>query len=887
METHSLLLVDADERSLQVLQVSLRKAGFEVRVARDGHEALAHVQARLPDLVISDVEMPKMDGFAFCDALKRDANACDIPFIFLTAHAAIEQKIRGLELGVEDYLTKPIYIKEILTRVRMLLRKRQRARIAKAPDARTRFAGSLEDLGVPDLIQTIELSRKSGLLLVTSESGSRATVFFRGGKVIDSELGHLQGEEGFYRLLTWSQGEFELVFRQVRRNDVIAASSQGLLMEGMRRLDERLRLLAQLPPLAARFVVEPTKLAEQLPELRDELNGLIKLFDGRRTIAEVVDDGRCGELESLTAIAELFASGLLVPEQGHDAELSNSPQSDGESKISPLDSASTQPPLVEVQASGAESPPSASMAADGGSSPAATDVAVAPDSPSMGEAKDRADPVPAVGRVMLRRLRLPRITDVEERLSRAATGDARREQDPRSEEPAAEAREEGATADVALEAEGTRDPRSSATEGGGGIFSATNATDAEASSAEVEDEAESPVQEDRCESNPGIAITIDFDDEYAGDATPLPIPETDDGVVLEEHRPARMISSAGADMASVSGEVSLRREEPRASTARELVTIAPLRGRSHAGMRKVVVDDLDDSEDDSWDGDTPTSEIIPVLPEELDDEHGQAVSQRQQEHERTQSRVAVELDALTFDEIARPQRWRRSALVAAGAAALLAAIVMVRAAAQLGSDGSEASGGEALTGSSEPVQTASTGHDAVAPAGIEPAQRADSKALVFDAAAADRSALTGSSGAPTPSPAAAAESSSTPSAAPVATIQPSGQERYRRARVAVDRGDYDRALEEIDASLAAGRSARALGLRAEILWELGNVDEALAAATTAVSENPRDADAWLTKGGLHWEREEQGAAESAYRRYLALRPRGVRAEQIRRLLGVD
>ena len=127
-----LLLVDGDPKSLRVLDVSLKKAGFQVATALNGVEALAAMEKGAPDLIISDTHMPEMDGFELCRRLKQSPEWAKIPFIFLTSHKSIEDKIRGLELGVEDYLTKPIYIKEIITRVKILLQRKQRERLGVA-----------------------------------------------------------------------------------------------------------------------------------------------------------------------------------------------------------------------------------------------------------------------------------------------------------------------------------------------------------------------------------------------------------------------------------------------------------------------------------------------------------------------------------------------------------------------------------------------------------------------------------------------------------------------------------------------------------------------------------------------------------------------------------
>src|SRR5205814_10662905 len=120
----------------------------------------------------------------------------------------VEDKIRGLELGVEDYLTKPIYIKEIVTRVKMLLQRKVRQSLEEnRRETRTKFSGQLADMAVVDLIQTIEISRKSGVIHFKHPDGKQAAIYFRAGKVVDAELGRLTGEEGVYRLLVWSEGE--------------------------------------------------------------------------------------------------------------------------------------------------------------------------------------------------------------------------------------------------------------------------------------------------------------------------------------------------------------------------------------------------------------------------------------------------------------------------------------------------------------------------------------------------------------------------------------------------------------------------------------------------------------------------------------------------------
>ena len=310
MPKQHLLLVDGDPKSLRVMEVSLKKAGFSVTTAVNGRDALDKCQISPPDLILSDTKMPEMDGFELCRRLKDDERFRGTPFIFLTGQKSVEYKVKGLELGVEDYLTKPIYIKEIVTRVKILLQKREKERLERK-DQKASFAGSLSDMGVVDLVQTLEMGKKNGALHIRGRNGQSAVVWFREGKILDCEVGHLTGENAFYRLLNWQEGEFAIEFKPVDREERIAASTQGLLMEGMRRIDEWGRIIEQLPPLDQVFEIEYGLLADRLAEIPDDVNGLLRLIDGRRTLQDVIEEADYDDLAAAGIISKLFFEGII------------------------------------------------------------------------------------------------------------------------------------------------------------------------------------------------------------------------------------------------------------------------------------------------------------------------------------------------------------------------------------------------------------------------------------------------------------------------------------------------------------------------------------------------------------------------------------------------
>ena len=313
-----LLLVDGDPKSLRVLDVSLKKEGFDVATATSGREAIGLLEASQPDLIISDTDLDEMDGFQLCSQIKARPEWSKIPFLFVSGRKSIEDKIRGLELGVDDYLTKPIYIKEIGIRVRTALQRAERERMESRREGRTRFAGDLSDVGVIDLVQTIELNRKSGIIHIVNRDTRRGSIFFRDGKVIDAEVSRLSGANAMYRLFSWSEGQFAVEFKQIRRHDVIDTPMAPLLMEGMRRLDESAHLLETLPSPQSVLEVDCRALAEELAELPDEVNSVLRLCDGTRTLQEVVEDSDHPDLEALTFIDKLIAGQVIFAREAPD-----------------------------------------------------------------------------------------------------------------------------------------------------------------------------------------------------------------------------------------------------------------------------------------------------------------------------------------------------------------------------------------------------------------------------------------------------------------------------------------------------------------------------------------------------------------------------------------
>ncbi len=115
------LIVDDDKKTVDIARLYLEKDGYRVLTAYDGRQALESARQRKPDLIILDVMLPELDGFDLCRILRREGN--QVPIIMLTARTLDEDKLLGLDLGADDYVTKPFSPRELVARVRAVLRR--------------------------------------------------------------------------------------------------------------------------------------------------------------------------------------------------------------------------------------------------------------------------------------------------------------------------------------------------------------------------------------------------------------------------------------------------------------------------------------------------------------------------------------------------------------------------------------------------------------------------------------------------------------------------------------------------------------------------------------------------------------------------------------------
>jgi two-component system, OmpR family, alkaline phosphatase synthesis response regulator PhoP len=133
MAKESILIVDDEEDVLELVRYNLDKNGYKTIMASTGEDALTKARSKMPDMIILDLMLPGIDGLEVCKQLKNDAKTRNIPIIMLTARGEESDVITGLELGAEDYITKPFSPKVLIARVRRILHRAVSVDLEKMP----------------------------------------------------------------------------------------------------------------------------------------------------------------------------------------------------------------------------------------------------------------------------------------------------------------------------------------------------------------------------------------------------------------------------------------------------------------------------------------------------------------------------------------------------------------------------------------------------------------------------------------------------------------------------------------------------------------------------------------------------------------------------------
>jgi CheY-like chemotaxis protein len=233
--SRKILIVDHDDTTREMLKSSLEKEDYMVCDTYSGTEAFNLVNREKPDLVISDIFIPDMNGFELCQRVRDTSVVPTVPFVFFTSIDDMLTEIRAFRAGANDFLVKrQTKRQDLLLRIESLLSRVDAFEKEKAT-LRDGFLGKLGDVTVIDILQLLTNGKKSGTLLI-SDGTLEGNVFFKKGQIFNAELGPVNGEDAIYDMIYWEDGFFKFAQGDISLQVAIATPTNKILNKCYRLL---------------------------------------------------------------------------------------------------------------------------------------------------------------------------------------------------------------------------------------------------------------------------------------------------------------------------------------------------------------------------------------------------------------------------------------------------------------------------------------------------------------------------------------------------------------------------------------------------------------------------------------------------------------------------
>ncbi len=233
------LLLAEDNPLVRDLIVKGLEPYCEIDISSDGADALLKVIDSLPDVILCDYKMPGIDGRQLFEKLRAREATRHIPFLFMASRPDIEERLRPLVDGVEDFIHKPFLVKDLVRITKKVIDRLHLEKLQKRASRPGIIQGRLEEMSMIDLMQSLEMGQKSCRLIVQHD-GEQCELYFAAGQCRDAKIGKAEGDEAVYKVVLWTAGQFEIDFNAANASTrtTTTKNTTGLLMEAMRLMDE-------------------------------------------------------------------------------------------------------------------------------------------------------------------------------------------------------------------------------------------------------------------------------------------------------------------------------------------------------------------------------------------------------------------------------------------------------------------------------------------------------------------------------------------------------------------------------------------------------------------------------------------------------------------------
>jgi len=243
---HEIVLIEQESEPAKRLIEAFENHRFNVSFFQDGLEAYQYCLRTPPRVILTDLDVPKLNGMQLFKRLKENPLLKEIPVIFLAKELEVEERIKSMSPGIDDYIYKPYIPEEVVARVDCIIQEVETIDQAMH-DSKHGFAGNLAEMNLVDLIQTLDLGEKSGVIHLLHDD-EKGLVYLDKGKVIDAHLDSFDSEGALTTMLTWLDGSFYVTLEELQRARILNKSNRDILLLGTKLIQEWRQLAGQLPP---------------------------------------------------------------------------------------------------------------------------------------------------------------------------------------------------------------------------------------------------------------------------------------------------------------------------------------------------------------------------------------------------------------------------------------------------------------------------------------------------------------------------------------------------------------------------------------------------------------------------------------------------------------
>lgn len=323
-----ILVVDSDEQVASILGVKLKQAGFEAAAAGSSADALKIIQEFRPDIIVSEMILPKMSGIDFMKRVKMNPETMHIPFVFLSSSRDVENKILALSMGAEAVFAKPLYISDLIKNIREILgeydSKASFIVEESAPE------GDVSDISALNILSILLENSSSGEVEFSSSSDKTGVIFCDCGNVVRVETSggeNKDGMEELYKILSWLDGTFSVNYRDIDVERNIFIPQKKIIEKSVEWFREYSAIIHSLPPVDTTIYLDFAKFVENLNRMPEDIDSVIKnIAESGSRISDIIDLCSGDRLRTAAYLKQLFELSVISSANVNSVYKVESPQ---------------------------------------------------------------------------------------------------------------------------------------------------------------------------------------------------------------------------------------------------------------------------------------------------------------------------------------------------------------------------------------------------------------------------------------------------------------------------------------------------------------------------------------------------------------------------------